>query len=98
MAAISDVRQAAFALHHLARVSSPMTDWKSRTMAGIRVRAGNCADAVERVFDVGHPVAQRLVHGVFQRRRPDVTGIDLAPSSFMRNTFGACRWTSVAPM
>jgi hypothetical protein len=39
-------------------------------------------------IDVGDPVAQRLVHGVFERAAPEVTGLTLAPSSFMRNTFG----------
>ncbi len=32
----------------------------------VRVRAGGGADQVEGVVDVGHPVAQRLVHRVFQ--------------------------------
>ena len=35
----------------------------------IRVRTGDRADAVERVVDVGDPVAQRLVHRVLQRPR-----------------------------
>ncbi len=36
---------------------------------GIRMRARDRADAVERVVHVGHPVAQRLVHRVLQRAR-----------------------------
>ncbi len=36
---------------------------------GIGVRAGGGADDVEGVMDVGDPIAQRLVHRVFQRRR-----------------------------
>ena len=35
----------------------------------IGMRAGDRADAVERVGDVGHPVAQRLVHRVLERAR-----------------------------
>ena len=35
----------------------------------IGMRAGDRADAVEGVLDIGHPVAQRLVHRVLQRAR-----------------------------
>src|SRR5690606_29916582 len=34
---------------------------------GIRMRARHRADDVERVFDVGHPIAHGLVEGVFER-------------------------------
>ena len=65
----------------------------------IGMRPGDGADAVERRPDVGHPVAQRLVHGVLERLgaglRPARTS---APSMFMRNTLGSCRSTSTAPM
>jgi hypothetical protein len=65
----------------------------------IGVRAGRRADQVVGRLDVGHPVAERLVHGVLERAvAPDVTGIMSAPSSRMRKTFGFCRSTSVAPM
>ena len=39
------------------------------------MRAGGGADAIERVGDIGHPVAQRLVHRVLQRAR---AGLDRA--------------------
>ena len=39
----------------------------------IRVRPGDGADAVESRLDVGHPIAQRLVHRILQRLR---TGFD----------------------
>ena len=41
------------------------------------MRAGNGADAIESVRDVGHPVAQRLVHRVLQRARAGLNGDDL---------------------
>ena len=44
---------------------------------GIRVRAGDGADAIKRVGDIGDPVAQRLVHGVFQRLRTRLDGANL---------------------
>ena len=63
-----------------------------------RMRAGCGAEAVVGVVGVGHPVAERLVDGVFQRLR---TGLD-------RHHFGAeqphpgdvsaCRAVSTAPM
>ena len=65
----------------------------------VRMRAGDGADDVERVLDVGHPVAHRLVERVLQRLRlPDSTGTTVAPSSFMRKTFCAWRSTSSEPM
>ena len=60
----------------------------------VRMRSRHRADDVERVFDVGHPVAHGFVQRVFQRREPDSTGTTVAPSSFMRYTFAACRRTS----
>jgi hypothetical protein len=52
-----------------ARVSLPITVWKSRTICGIGMRAGRRADDVERVVHIGDPVAQRLVHRILQRAR-----------------------------
>ena len=43
-----------------------MTDWKSRTIAGIGMRPHDAADEVVRGRDVGHPVAHRLVDRVLQ--------------------------------
>ena len=45
----------------------------------IGVRAGGRADAVEGVGDVGHPVAQGLVHRVLQRPRAGLDGAHLRP-------------------
>ena len=51
----------------------------------VRMRAGDGADDVEGVLDVGHPVAQRLVERVLQRLASrDSTGTTVAPSRFMR--------------
>jgi hypothetical protein len=41
----------------------------------VRMRAGHRADEVVGVADVGHPVAQRLVHGVLERARALVDGV-----------------------
>ena len=49
------------------RTSSPITHWKSRTRAGVGVRPGGGTDAIERIGDIGYPVAQRLVHCVLER-------------------------------
>jgi hypothetical protein len=51
------------------RHSSPITRWKSRTIVGYGMRAGDGADDVEGVLDVRDPVAQRLVERVLQRLR-----------------------------
>ena len=59
-----------------AMASSPITAWKSRTMAGYGRGSGDGADAVERVAHVGHPVAQRLVHRVLERAGAALDGDD----------------------
>ena len=41
----------------------------------IRMRPGDRADAVERIADIGHPIAQRFVHGILERA---CTGLDRA--------------------
>ena len=67
--ATSRVRQPAFRLQHLrARLLAdhPLEVAHHRR---IGVRAGRRADQVVGVLDVGHPVAQRLVHGVLQGGR-----------------------------
>mmetsp|Transcript_18127 Transcript_18127/g.28119 ORF Transcript_18127/g.28119 Transcript_18127/m.28119 type:complete len:301 (+) Transcript_18127:2712-3614(+) len=33
----------------------------------IRVRSGDCADAIKRVAHIGHPIAKGIVHGIFER-------------------------------
>ena len=43
----------------------------------IRMRAGDGADAIERRVDIGHPVAQRLVHRVLERLRSGLHRHDL---------------------
>ena len=61
----------------------------------IGMRAGDGADEVVGVVDVGDPVAQRLVHRVLERARAGARpGRTSAPSSFMRKTLGCCRSTS----
>ena len=52
-----------------ARVSTPITALEVAHHRRIGVRAGRRADQVVGVRDVGHPVAQGLVHGVLQGRR-----------------------------
>ena len=50
-----------------ARASSPITALEVAHHGRIGVRAGDGADQVIGVVDVGHPVAHRLVHRVLQR-------------------------------
>ncbi len=55
-----------------------------------RMRSRDRAEQVVRVFDVGDPVAQRLVDGVLEDRdRPGSTSTTSAPSMRMRATFSA---------
>ena len=63
------IRQPALGLLHLlARlVADHALEVAHHRRIGMRPRRR--ADAVERVGDIGHPVAQRLVHGVLQRAR-----------------------------
>ena len=64
----------------------------------IGMRAGDGADEIIGVLDIGDPVAHRLVHRVLQRAGAGGHRHHSAPSSFMRNTLGFCRSTSAAPM
>jgi hypothetical protein len=68
------IRQAAFARHHLlARlVADHRLEIAHHLRIGMRPRHG--ADAIERVLDMGHPVAQRLVERILQRARPRLDG------------------------
>ena len=61
------VGQAAFHLHDL--LARLVADHRLEVAHHLRigVRAGGRADQVVRVLDVGHPVAERLVHGVLER-------------------------------
>jgi hypothetical protein len=88
----------AFGGHHL--FAGFLADHRLEVAHHLRIgmRAGRRADQVIGVVDIGHPVAQRLVHRVLQRAVAGGHRNISAPSSFMRNTFGACRSTSVAPM
>ena len=63
------VGQTAFGLHHL--LAGFVADHRLEIAhhGRIGMRAGDRADHVVGVFDIGHPVAQRLVHGVLQRAR-----------------------------
>ena len=62
-----------------ARVSSPMTAWKSRTMRGEGIGPDDGTDDVVGVAHVGHPVADGLVGGVLERARTRVHGTHLGP-------------------
>ena len=81
-----------------ARVSRPITDWKSRTIMRVGMRPDRRADEVVRRRDVRHPVADRLVDRVLERAAAAVTGRTSAPSSFMRKTLSAWRRMSSSPM
>ena len=59
---------------------------------GIGVRAGDRADDVEGVFDVGDPVAQRLVHGVLEGARAGVDRLAPRPPAASCGT----RWAAAA--
>ena len=69
MQAIERIRQPAFGLLHL--LARLVADDRLEVAHHHRIgmRAGDRADAVERVGDVGDPVAQRLVHRVLERLR-----------------------------
>ena len=54
-------------LEDLRAASSPITDWKSRTMVGYGCGPERRAEQVVGVADVGHPVTNRFVDGVLQR-------------------------------
>ena len=61
------IRQASFSGHHL--LARFVADDRLEVAHHHRVgmRAGHGADAVERICNVGHPIAQRLVHGILER-------------------------------
>ena len=67
MQAIERIRQTAFRGEHLLAGLAADDRLKIAHHHRVRVRAGDGADAVERRADVGHPVAQRLVHRVLER-------------------------------
>ena len=55
-----------------ARASSPITDWKSRTISRVRMRPERGAEHVMRVVGRRHPVAHRFVDRVLERAAPGV--------------------------
>ena len=63
------IGQAAFGLVHLLAGLAPDDALEIAHHHRIGMRPRDRADAVERVRDVGHPVAQCLVHGVLERAR-----------------------------
>ena len=67
MQAISEFGQPAFGLLHLLARFAADDGLEIAHHHRIRMRPGNSTDAIERRADIGHPVAQRLVHRVFQR-------------------------------
>ena len=60
------IRQAAFVVEHLRAGLAADHRLEVADHGRVGVRAGGGADQVEGVVDVGHPVAQRLVHGVLE--------------------------------
>ena len=76
-----------------------MTHWKSRTIIGYGCGPGSGADQVISVFDIRDPIAQRFVHGVFERARAGGHRDNLSTQQTSSGkTFGFWRSTSVAPM
>ena len=69
MQASSEVRQPAFGLLHLRARLVADHALKIAHHHRIGMRTGHGADAVERVGDIGDPVAQCFVHRVFERLR-----------------------------
>ena len=61
------VRQATFAFQHLLLSLRSDNGLEIADHSRVGVWSGSGTDDVESVFDVGYPVAQRLVHRVFQR-------------------------------
>ena len=68
------IGQPAFALQHLGAGLVADHGLKIAHHRGIGMRARRRADDVERVVDIGDPVAQRLVHRVLQRARARADG------------------------
>ena len=73
------IRQAAFGGLHLLAGFAADDALEIAHHGRIRMRAGHRADAIESVGDVGDPVAQRLVHGIFKRLRTRLDGANLGP-------------------
>ncbi len=69
MQAISEFRQPPFLLLHLLARLVPDDRLKIAHHRRIGMRPRHRADAIERILDIGDPVTQRLVHGVFERLR-----------------------------
>ena len=59
------VRQAPFLLKHLRARFLADDGLKVPHHRGIGMRACHCADAVECILHIGHPIAQRIIHSVF---------------------------------
>ena len=73
------IRQSAFGgLHLLARLAAD-DRLEIAHHGGIRMRAGHRTDAVERIGNVGDPVAQCLVHRIFKRLRAQLDAANLGP-------------------
>src|SRR5271168_4549402 len=61
------IRQATLGREHLLARFAADDRLKIADHHRVRVRSGDGADAIEGRADVGHPVAQRLVHRVLER-------------------------------
>ena len=66
-AGVQAVGQPAFGGHHLFARLAPDHRLEIAHELGIGMRAGDGTDDVEGILNVGHPIAQGLVHGIFQR-------------------------------
>ncbi len=82
MQAISESGRRPSAACICSRVSLPMIALEIAHHRRIRMRARDRADAIERVGDIGHPVAQRLVHRVLERVRAGLTGAHFGAEHF----------------
>ena len=82
------VGQPALGLHHLLAGFAPDDRLKVAHQFGIGMRSGDRADDVEGRLDIGHPVAQRLVQGIFERMRARRHGNDLSAQEFHAKDIG----------
>ena len=88
MQATRTVGQTAFRRDHLFPHFLPDDGLEVADHGGIGMRAGGRADDVEGVFDVGDPVAQRLVHGVLEGARAGFDRLDLGPQQLHAEDVG----------
>ena len=83
------IGQPAFRGHHLLADLAADDRLEIAHHGRIGMRPRNRADDVERVLDIGDPVAQRLVHGVLERRRAGNHGPHLGAEQPHAENIGA---------